>query len=334
MRGQNKPTIYTIAKALGVAPSTVSRALNSASAGRVGKQTVRRITDKAVEVGYEPNRAAVSLRTNRTATIGLVVPRLTDQVLAVMAESAEDTARQRGYQVVTTSVRDDPNRVDEIVAFLRARDVDGFVLATATRDDDAVTALVGDGVPFVLMNRRTEGHPAVTADDHLGGYLATDHLLAQGHERVGYIAGPLSTSTSSSRLEGYRRAHEEAGLSIDERLIVESTFRSAGGLEAARRLLGERDPPTAIFAVTDATAIGAIAATRDLGLRIPDDVAIVGYNDSEIAALLPVPLSSVRLPLSEMGSWAVRLLLQRIAGARTDSVVFSPELVVRASSLG
>lgn len=329
----SKPTIYSIARELDVAPSTVSRALNPLSRHRVGKDTAQRVLARAAEVGYEPNRAAVSLRTSRTATIGLVVPRLTDQVVAVMSEAAEDTARQAGYQMVTTSTRDQSDREEQIVEFLRARDVDGFILATATREDVAITRLAADGVPFVLLNRSAEGYPAVVADDELGGYLATRHLLARGHRRVGYIAGPLYTSTSASRGQGYRRAHEEAGLEVDEALVVESTYRPEGGMAAAAHLLGSREPPTAIFAVTDATAMGAMAVARDVGLTIPDDLAVIGYNDSEIAGLLPVPLSSVRLPLAEMGRRAVELLLGRIDdGQDPASHMVAPQLVVRTSS--
>ncbi len=333
MPGQSKPTIYTIATELDVAPSTVSRALNPRSRRGVGKETTRRILAKAAELGYQPNQAAASLRTNRTATIGLVVPRLTDQVLAVMSESAEDTARQAGYQLITTSTRDRPEREDEIVAFLRSRDVDGFILATATQADLVVEQLAADDVPYVLLNRSSaRDHPAVVGDDDLGGYLATKHLIAQGHRRIGYVTGSLHTSTSTNRLRGYGRAHEEAGLAVDRRLVVEAGFRSEGGVLAAGQLLATEDPPTAVFAVTDATAIGVMAAARDLGLRLPDDLAVVGYNDSEIAALLPVPLSSVRLPLADMGSAAVRLLLDRIAGKTIVSEVVPPHLVVRASS--
>lgn len=333
MGQSSKPTIYSIARALGVAPSTVSRALNPASRHRVGEETARRVLAKAAEVGYEPNRAAVSLRTSRTATIGLVVPRLTDQVVAVMSEAAEDTARRAGYQLITTSTRDRPEREGEIVAFLRARDVDGFILATATLDDHVVRGLAAADTPFILLNRKVEGHPAVAGDDELGGYLATRHLIARGHRRIGYIAGPLSTSTAADRGRGYRRAHREAGLDVDERLIVESTYRAEGGTAAAAHLLSSPEPPSAIFAVTDATAIGAMAVARDVGLKVPDDIAVIGYNDSDIASLLTVPLSSVRLPLAEMGRRAVELLLQWIdSGHPPASEVMAPQLMVRASS--
>lgn len=332
MSSKNRPTIYTIASELGVAPSTVSRALNPNTSHRVGADTIERVKAKARELGYSANRAAASLRTHRTSTLGLVVPRLTDGVVAVMSEAAEDTARRSGYQVVTTSTSDEPSREKEIVDFLRSRDVDGLILATAMEGDTLLDELAEDGVPFVLMNRSSGTYVSIAADDELGGYLATSHLLGQGHEKIGYIAGPLSTSTSRQRLEGYLRAHDEAGTPTDPSLLVESSFRLEGGMTGANRLLSRVSRPTAILAVTDQVAIGAMAAARDLGLAVPKDLAVVGYNDSELAALLQIPLSSIRLPLADIGRMAAETLLRLLDGEEVSSVSMTPLLMARASS--
>jgi LacI family transcriptional regulator len=184
----------------------------------------------------------------------------------------------------------------------------------------------------MLMNRCSGAHPAVRGDDELGGYLAAKHLLAQGHRRIGFAAGPFRVSTAVLRLDGYRRAHREAGVDLDESLVVESSFAVEGGVTAGGKLLGLPEPPTAIFAVNDSTALGVMAAARDLGIRVPEDLALVGYNDSEIAGALPVPLSSVALPLERIGRLAVDLLLERIAGAAHRTVVLPPRLMVRTSS--
>ena len=166
----------------------------------------------------------------------------------------------------------------------------------------------------------------------MGGYLATQHLLGQGHRRIGYIGGPFTTSTSFDRLVGYRRAHLEAGVYIDESLIVEASFRAEGGAVAAGQFLGLADRPTAVFAATDQVAIGAMAAARHLGFSLPGDLAVIGYNDSALAALLPIPLSSVRLPLDEMGRSAVAVLLAILDGAESKSIRMTPMLMARASS--
>ncbi len=326
-------TLYTIARAAGVHPSTVSRALNPLEASKVRRSTVANVRRIASEMGYEPNPWARSLRTNRTQMIGLIIPRLTDAIVAQMFEGAEDAALGRGYQAVMLSTRDREGLQRELVERLLERRVDGIILATATIHDPLLDELEERGVPFVLMNRGSSGdHTTVRADDELGGFLATRHLIGQGHRRIGVIAGPLDFSTAVMRLDGYRRAHAEAKLPVDESLIAVSTFSVEGGATAAAQLLSVADPPTAIFAVNDSTAIGTMGTARDLGFRIPQDLAIVGYNDTSLSPMLPIPLSSVSLPLREIGLRAMGLLLDKIEGKPVQSIILPPRLVVRTSS--
>lgn len=328
-------TIRTIAQALGVHPSTVSRALGPGRAGEVSSETAQRIRDFAAAHGYEPDPWARSLRTRRTRTLGLLMPRLTDSVLAVMFEAAEDRARERGYQAVTLSTRDHQHEERRLVELLLDRRVDGLILATVSMDDPLLPDIDGRGVPFVLLNRASGGYPCVRVDDEVGGYLATRHLLSQGHRRVGMLSGPPDVSTASFRLEGYRRAHAELGVPLDAALVVPSTFTLQGGVEAATRVLTLPRRPTALVTVNDATAVGAMAVARDLNLRVPHDLAVVGYNDTDLAPMLPVPLSSVSVPLDEMGRLAVDTLVESLVstGAPPEGRVFTPHLVVRASSL-
>lgn len=328
----SRVTLQTVAEAAGVHRSTASRALNPLEAKRVGDRTDARVRLVAKELGYEPHPWARSLRTNRTMTIGLLIPRLTDVVLAAMFEAAEDRAREDGYQAVTVSTGDKKGVSRELIDVLLDRRVDGLILATATIHDPLADDLKAQNVPFVLMNRASADHPVVRGDDLLGGFLATRHLIAQGHRRIGFIGGLLETSTAQLRLEGYRRAHAASQLRTDPGLVVPSSFSVEGGVEAAAQLLTVDDPPTAIFAVNDATAIGAMATLRDLGLSVPSDVAIVGYNDTDIGAALNVPLSSIAIPLQEIGRRAVDILLDQLAGRPPHSVVLPPRLVVRASS--
>lgn len=321
-----------VADALGVSPSTVSRALNPAQRGRIGAETVQRVRDAATAMGYAPHPWARSLRTKRTNTLGLVIPRLTDGVLALMFEAAEDRAREAGYFAVTLSTRDREGEQARLVSLLLERRVDGLILATPTVDDPSLDRIAERGTPFVLINRASGHHPGVRGDDELGGYLATQHLISNGHRRVGFVSGPMDVSTSSLRFDGYARAHREAGIPLDSSLVASSSFASEGGFVAAGQLLGRGDRPTAIFAVNDATAIGTLAAARDLGLRVPADLAVVGYNDTELAPMLQVPLSSVALPLEAMGHAAVDMLISVLAGNRPAARIFPPRLVVRASS--
>jgi LacI family transcriptional regulator len=327
-----RATLRTIAERAGVHPSTASRVLTGA--GRVGAATAARVRAIAEEVGYEPDLVARSLRTRRTFAIGMVIPRLTDIVLSLMVEAASDRARETGFQVVTMSTRDRDAEQGALVEMLLDRRVDGLILATAAMQDPVPDALLRRAVPFVLLNRRSGSHPSVTGDDERGGYLATSHLLAQGHTRVGIVAGPPHVSTAALRLAGFHRAHTDAGLAVDPSLVVHSPFSIEGGEEAGARLLASANRPTALFAVNDFAAIGVMAAARDQRLTIPGDLAVVGYNDVPIAARLPIPLSSVALPLEEMGRTAVDVLLEQLAGNEKRSLILPPALHVRMSSDG
>jgi LacI family transcriptional regulator len=324
-------TIKTIAAAAGVHPSTVSRALRADGEGRVGDKTVKRIRELADSLGYEPNPWARSLRTRQSHTLGLVLPRLTE-FLARMFEGVEDRAREAGYQAVTASTRDEEAEERRLVRGLIERRVDGLIIATSSAENALLDELRARHVPFQLMNRTSGSHPCVSADDELGGYLATKHLLAHGHSRVAFIAGPRRFSTPTMRMRGYVRAHSDEGVPVDEKLIVESGFDAFAGLASASVLLSRSNRPTAIFTVNDAVAIGVLAAARDLGLRVPRDLAVVGYNDNELSQMLPVPLSTVAIPLEEMGRMAVDLLLDQMRTGRRQSVTLQPRLIVRASS--
>ncbi|WP_213451376.1 LacI family DNA-binding transcriptional regulator [Rhizomonospora bruguierae] len=331
-RMHRQPTLKSIAAAAGVHPSTASRALNGHPDARVPPETLARIQKVARELGYEPNPWARSLRTQRTTMIGLVIPRLTDVVLAQMFEAAEERARILGYQAITVNTFDREESQREIVNRLIDRRVDGLVLATPTIDDQLLPVLAQDNFPFVLLNRAAGDHPSVRGDDELGGYLATRHLLEAGHRRIGHLAGPLTTSTGQFRLEGYKRALREFDVRFAPGLVRCGRFDAQSGLAAAEELLATRNRPTAVFAINDVSALATMAAARRRGLRVPDDLAVVGYNDSETAALLPIPLTSVHVPLPDMGHRAVELLIDRINGAAIESVVLPPRLVVRDSS--
>lgn len=329
---RQQPTLKSIAAAAGVHPSTASRALNGIPDARIPEETLARIRKVAAELGYEPNPWARSLRTQRTMMIGLLIPRLTDVVLAKMFEAAEEHARDRGYQTITVSTFDRASSQQELINRLIDRRVDGLVLATATLGDPTLDRLEQDSLPFVLLNRASGDHPGVCGDDELGGYLATRHLLERGHRVIGHIGGPQSTSTAASRLRGYKRALQEYGIRYTPSLVRYGQFDPASAQKGAEQLLSRSQRPTAIFAINDLSALGVMAAARRLGLRVPDDVAVVGYNDSEMAALLPIPLSSVQVPLQQMGRLAVDMLIDRINGVEVEPVRLTPRLIVRESS--
>lgn len=325
-------TLQNIADRAKVHVSTVSRALNPSPGRPVSEEMAARIRVIADEMGFEPNPWARSLRTNRTQTLGLVIPRLVDSVMASVFESAESAAISCGYQAITVSTGDDPVRLAAATQRLLDRRVDGLVLAAARLNEPILADLKAKGVPFVLLNRASGDSICFHADDELGAYLATQHLLERGHRRIAHAAAVDGTSTSTSRRDGYIRALKNARFSVDENLIVGSDLSIDSGIDVGTRLLTRRDRPTAVFAANDDVAIGIMAVARDLGLRVPQDLAVVGFNDTRLADALPVPLSSVAIPLPEMGKHAVVELVRLIEGKKVTSRVFPVELKVRASS--
>lgn len=322
-----------IAERLGVHKSTVSRVLNDRGSSRASPETADAIRRMAEELGYSVNPWAASLRTQRTRTIGVLLPRLTDVVLTAMFEAIDAAAIAAGYQVLVASTGDDAWEQRRRVSLLEGRHVDGFVITSAHRgDEEYLDGLARRGIRFVLANRAVARHPVIRGNDWDGGMQATDHLLRAGHRRIGVIAGRVFATSAADRTQGYRDALTRAGVEIDPQLIVESGSDLGDGEHAANHLLALNPPPTAIFAVNDFLAIGAMSAIRDASLRIGTDVAVVGYNDIPLSSRLSVPLSSVYHPVREIGQLAVRQLLTLLEGKPPESVTLPVALRVRASS--
>lgn len=330
------PTLQSIAATLGVHVSTVSRVLSGGGTGAraASPQTAARIRALADELGYRPNPHAASLRTRRSNSIGVLVPRLSDLVLATIYEGIEEAAAERGLSTFVANTRDDPALQRTQTALALGRRADGLIFGDAHLDARLVDEVAADGVRFVLVNRRAGEHPAVTCDDHAGGRLAAEHLLALGHRDVGVVAGPPHASTAADRTAGFVQAFAAAGAPIASERIVPSAFDIAGARSAAERMLAGGDHPSAIFAVNDFAAIGAMGAVRDRGLRVGEDVALVGFNDTPLAAQLPIALTSVRSPMHEMGRRALDLLTRVLAGEAVESERLAPSLVERSSSTG
>ena len=330
-----RATLRTVAELAGVSPSTVSRVLHP-GAKTVGRRaaaaTVSRIRQVAQDVGYVPNPHAASLRTQRSDLIGVVVPQLADLVLALIYEGIDAAANERGFGTFVANSHDDPDTQRARCAMMLQRRVDGLILGDARADVGLVDELRSRGVPYVLTNRHVGDHPSVTCDDVTGGRLAAEHLLESGHTRVGVAAGAAYASTGIDRTAGFREVFAAAGHPVPEDLVVHSPFDVPGGRRATELLLTRTPTPTAIFAVNDFAAVGALGAIRDSG-RVPgEEIAVVGYNDVPLAAELPLPLTTVRSAMHRMGYRAVELLMQRLDGQPVESERLTPELVVRAST--
>lgn len=324
-------TILDVAAAAGVSKSTVSRILDE-RLPRSENETARRVRQVAAKLGYFRDASAASLRRGKTMTIGVVVPRLTDTVMAMFYESLAHACRRAGQFAIVATTDDEPEANHAAAEALLQRRVDGLVLTTARQGDDFPERLVARGMPHVLALRTNGSSLSAVGDDRLGGYLATRHLLDLGHRHIGLIAGPGYASTARGRVEGYRQAMAEAEAAVDPAWVVESTFGIDSGADAAQALMGLDPRPTALFAVNDNTAIGALSVLEKLGLSVPKDVSLVGYNDIPIVSRLPTPLTSVRVPFDQIAAATLDLLTAGPAGEHDRIRVVAPTLIPRRST--
>ncbi|WP_366484845.1 substrate-binding domain-containing protein [uncultured Arthrobacter sp.] len=289
----------------------------------------RHIIEVADRLGYRPDPYAASLRTRRSMSIGVLVPRLSDVVLATIYEGIEQSAALSGYQVAVANTYDDPERHRKYLGLMSSRRVDGLILADAHL---GVAQSHPTDVPTVLVNRRCPGFLSVSGADIVGGGLVASHFADLGHDHLGVIAGPTWASTSIDRVTGFRETSRARGLDLPDSAVVASSFDVEGGREAARRLLALEPRPTAIFAVNDYAAIGAMGEMRDQGLMPGADIAVVGYNDINIARELLCPLSSVDNSVISMGRIAGQTLIDVLAGKPAAPTLITPSLKARQSS--
>jgi LacI family transcriptional regulator len=334
--GRMSVTLKELGRLAGVHPSTVARVLNGDPQQRVSPAVRERILTLAAERGYQPNRLARSLRTKRSSVIGTLIPDITNPFFALLFRGIEDALAERDFSVILANTDDEPAREERSVAMLLGRQVDGLILATARRRDQTVERLMQDGVPLVLVNRHTDpiAPNAVVPADYEGAVAAVMHLVGLGHRRIAHIAGSEEVSTGAARRRGYRAALEQHSIPFDPDLLVEGSYRESGGYEAMRRLLSLEEPPTGVFAVNDLAAAGAIRALREVGLEVPRDVSIVGFNDlAAVTATMP-SLTTLHLPVHVMGTAAAERLLARIQDGATfdEPVVLPVTLNVRESS--
>lgn len=340
-----KPTVVRkparladVAAAAGVGPSIVSRILNEDPTLSVRPETRERVIIAARDLDYRPSFLARGLRSARSMTIALIVPNLAYPVNAEIIHGAHSAATSRSYASVVVDADEFFASGETFRSLLLERRVDGVLIAGAS-DDEASRKLVADleqfELPFVLVNRRLPGvDPWIILDDASGMALAVEHLAELGHRRIGLVGGPETADTATRRLEGFRRGMRANGLRVDRQLMVTSTYEEEGGYRAMGHLLEAPRSPTAIAVWSLGAAIGAMAAARRGGLRLPDDLSIVAFHDAPLAAYLDPPLTTVQMALAEMGARAVDLLLDLIAGAPARSAVIDapPLLVVRGST--
>src|SRR3954452_13582936 len=334
--GRTTVTLRDVAAMAGVHPATASRALNAETRDLVNGETAQRVLAAARELGYRPNPIARGLKTNRSYTIGVVVPDLRNPIFPPIARGIEDRLEPSGYTSLLANTDNDPEREGVIFAALGARQVDGFITATARRTHPLLDELAASGMPLVLVNRSTDGGdlPSALPDDRGGVRQAVEHLAALGHRRIAHFA-VRSVSTGEHRREGFQDAMASLELPVDPDMIVEAAMYSEGeGARCARRLLDTGHEFTAVVSANDLMALGCIDALRQAGLDCPRDVSVVGFNDMDWADRFVPSLTTVRLPHYDLGAAAAELLLERLASPSGPArhVVLPTELVVRGST--
>lgn len=330
MAERDEPRVVTlreVAAEAGVSVSTVSRVLDERTP-RSRSATAQRVRETAERLGYRRNAAAAGLRRGVTGTIGVLVPRLTDAVMALMFEALERAARHRGAFAVVATCGDEAEDEQRATETLLDRGVDGLVLATARLDDALPASLRARHIPHALVIRTDRVSPASLSDDDLGGYLAVRHLLDLGHRSIGIVTGPAFTSTACDRRTGAERALAEAGLPAPSERVLATSYGVEAGITAGRQLLEREDRPTAVFAANDNLAIGVLTAARTLGLNTTGELSIVGYNDIPLASRLPVPLTSVHTPFDQIATTSLDLLFSGGQGQHRAL----PTLIPRAST--
>jgi LacI family transcriptional regulator len=327
-------TIKDVAREAGVSVGTASQALRQSPAVR--EETRRRVMAVARRLRYQPSALARGLVTRRTHTVGLLISDIANPFFIRAVRAVEDAAQENGYNVILCNTDEDPAKETQYLRVLMEKRVDGIILATTAGSLPAVRDVRWRRIPLVLFDREL---PAVAADtvkvdSVLGGRLATEHLLGLGHRRIAIIHGPLVRSTGAERLEGYRRALHAAGIPPEPALIREGNFKQDSGRALARDLLSLRPFPTALFCTNNLMTVGALQTLGEHGIRIPQELSLVGYDDMEWWTLTHPPLTTVGQPVYGLGRAAMRCLLEQIASPgrrRPQRVVLKPELLARAS---
>ncbi|TCL65899.1 LacI family transcriptional regulator [Hydrogenispora ethanolica] len=332
-------TIKDIARLANVSKATVSRVINNKSEG-VGEETKQKILRIIEELNYRPSLLARGLVTKRTHSLGLIIPDITNPFFPQLARGAEDTAAKHGYSLFLCNSDNSPEKEQRYIeAFIEKR-IDGVMLASSISKSaiqSQIQLLKSVDIPFTLLDRYLEGSEPETGvflDNQAGAYQATDYLLKNGHRRIVFVAGPLGVMTSWYRFQGFQMAHYDNGVEIDYSLVMEGDYQLSSGKELVERLIEAELEFTAIFAGNDMMAIGALKALQSRGIKIPETVEVIGFDNIELSSLVEPALTTVAQPTYEMGVKGAQMLIRVIEGEGIPerNVYLKPELLFRATT--
>ena len=328
-------TITDVARRANVSAATVSRVLNGTTG--VTADRAERVRRAVAELGYTPFSPARAMRRGATDVWAVIIPDIENPFFTSVVRGIEDEARSRGFRVVLCNSDEDTTKESDYIDVAIAERMGGVIIAVASARRSSLDALLARNIGVVAIDRRPTGVliDSVTVDNREGAAQAVSHLLSAGARRIGLVTGPARVPTANDRLAGYKDALAAAGVRFDADLVVREDFRPVGGYKATSALCGRRRRPDALFVANNVMTLGALQALRDLGLRVPDDIAVVGWDDGPWAPLLDPPLTVVAQPTEQIGRLAAELLAttgERGAGAGVRRIVLPSTLVVRGSS--
>lgn len=331
-----RKTLKDVAREAGVSVSIASRVLGNY--GSFSERTKSKVLKAAKKVGYRPDTIARGLRTRKTKAIGVIVSDIVTFFFTTLVRGIEDVAKESGYSVILCNSDEDPGKEREYLATLYERNVDGLIVAPSTGNHTYLKRLARSGMPLVLVDRKIRGIrvPTITVDNKSGSYKAVNYLISLGHHRIGIITGQKGITTSDQRLAGYKKALEENTLPVEEELIKEGAYRREKASEVAGEFLRMKNPPTALFVCNEPMVSGALLALKENKVRIPEEMAVVGFDDPVWAAFTNPALTAVSQPSYSMGTLACQTLLKNVKdfsphNALSDEVILKPRLIIRES---
>jgi LacI family transcriptional regulator len=330
--------IRGLAEVLGLSITTVSRVLNGKSIRyRISATTQQRVVQAAKEYNYKPNKLARGLKLSKTDTLGLIIPDISNPFFADIAQSIEKEARSKGYSLILCDSREDHLVEKELIELLISHKVEGIIIAPMGTDYKHIIQTYDSGMPLVVVDRCFPeiGLPFITSDNYQGGIDAVNYLISMGHRKIACIQGIPKSRPTVERVRGYNEAFRNNGIPVDDSLIVGNDYSTENGYKQTRILFSMEDPPTAIFALSNLIGLGVIKAIDEMGLKIPDNISLISFDEQPYSAFLGTPMTTIDQKKSEMGQLAVDILLKYITNKeyrkKVVHMTLKTNLIVRDS---
>lgn len=333
-RCNHMATMKQVAEKARVSTTTVSHVINNTRV--VSEDARERVLAVIREMRYIPSAVARSLKNDKTHTLGMIIPNNSNPYFAEVIQGIEDESFKLGYNIILCNSYDDPKKQAAYTRVLMEKRIDGLILVASGSDQELNQLLADEDIPKVLVDREVPGVAAdfIEADHEQGGYLATRYLIDLGHRAIACVAGPKTLLPSGDRVQGYWRALQEAGIPFREEFLAHSDFTSQGGYTAFQQLLALKQRPTAIFASNDLMAIGGLCAAQQAGMKIPEQLSVIGYDDIALASFSTPPLTTIAQPKHEIGVLTAQVMVKRIQNAELPlrREMLETKLIVRQST--